>query len=164
MSGHPLLKQRTDRPDVTTGRTAQVSVQHGVAVLLLFGDATLERYTDACVQDPAVAEFRRRISVEVDATIAPEGAAVSVHMKDGSRHDLMVPHARGSLQRPMTDRELEQKLLANAKGWNIEQDMSALIEAIWTLDRSDDAGAVMALATPCAKPHTDGELPQRRRA
>src|SRR5579884_1192706 len=30
--GHPLLRERTDRPDVETGREARVSLQHSVAV------------------------------------------------------------------------------------------------------------------------------------
>ncbi|MCC7346663.1 MAG: MmgE/PrpD family protein [Variibacter sp.] len=144
--GHPLLKQRTDRPEIATGRSAQVSVQHGVAVLLLFGDATLARYTDACVNDPAVAALRRRIAVEVDEAIAPEGAAVSVHLTDGRRHDAVVRYARGSAQRPMTDGEIEQKLRANARLWDPDASRDALVEAVWALDQAPDAGAVMALA------------------
>ena len=39
--GHPLLRMRTDRPDVTTGREAKVSLQHSVAVAFLYGAAGL---------------------------------------------------------------------------------------------------------------------------
>jgi 2-methylcitrate dehydratase PrpD len=35
--GHPLLRERTDRPDVGDGRSAKVSLQHTVAVALLQG-------------------------------------------------------------------------------------------------------------------------------
>jgi 2-methylcitrate dehydratase PrpD len=146
--GHPLLKQRTDRPEIDTGRVAQVSVQHGVAVSLIYGDAALERYTDACVREPAVAALRRKVTVEVDENIAAEGAAVSITMADGTRHDLTVKHARGSAQRPMSDAELEEKFRINARGWNPDHDVDALIKAVWDLDRSDDVGAIMALTVP----------------
>src|SRR3954447_856754 len=56
--GHPLMRERTDRPDVATGRDAKVSLQHSVAVAFLFGAAGLTQYEDACVADPAVCALR----------------------------------------------------------------------------------------------------------
>ena len=35
LTGHPFLQQRTDRPDVATGRESQVSAQHAIAIALL---------------------------------------------------------------------------------------------------------------------------------
>ncbi len=52
--GNPLLAVRTDRPDVSTGRESQVSVQHAVAAALVTGKAGLDQFTDACVRDPQV--------------------------------------------------------------------------------------------------------------
>ena len=40
--GHPLLGMRADRPNISTGREAQVSVQHAVAAALVFGKAGLD--------------------------------------------------------------------------------------------------------------------------
>ena len=37
LRGHPLLSDRTDRPDIATGRESQVSVQHAIAAALLLG-------------------------------------------------------------------------------------------------------------------------------
>lgn len=155
--GHPLLRQRTDRPEIDSGRAAQVSVQHGVAVALIFGDATLARYTDACVRDPAVAALRRKVRVEVDEGIATEAAFVRVTTIDGAQHDCLVEHARGSAGRPMSDAELEAKLRSNARGWDAAYDPAPLIAAVWNLDTAPDAGALMALAAP-------GRLPQRDRS
>ena len=56
--GHPLLGQRTNRPEVTTGREAQVSAQHSVAVALLTGAAGLDQYSDAAVRNPATLALR----------------------------------------------------------------------------------------------------------
>src|SRR5207253_9121139 len=50
--GHPLLRERADRPSVETGREAKVSLQHSVAAAFLFGAAGLAQYADACVADP----------------------------------------------------------------------------------------------------------------
>src|SRR6185312_14994393 len=42
--GNPLLLQRTDRPNVATGREAQVSLQHAVAAALVRGQAGLAEF------------------------------------------------------------------------------------------------------------------------
>src|SRR6478672_1495481 len=46
--GHPLMRERTDRPEVETGREARVSLQHSAAVAFLFGAAGLhlQQYED----------------------------------------------------------------------------------------------------------------------
>jgi 2-methylcitrate dehydratase PrpD len=147
--GHPLLAARTDRPHVTTGREAQVSVQHSVAAALLFGEAGLAQYTDACVRDPAVLALRAKIDVEQDADMAVEAAAMRIEMKDGAVYALVVPAARGSLARPLSDREIEEKLRALAAGWCPAHDVQPLIDAVWTLDRAEDAGTLLRLTVPC---------------
>ena len=145
--GHPLLAARTDRPHVTTGREAQVSVQHSVAAALLFGKAGLDQYTDVCVLDPAVLALRAKIEVEQDPSIAVQGASVCIKMKAGETYTPTVAAARGSLQRPLTDREIEEKLRVLAAGWRAE-DVQPIIDAVWNLDRSEDAGAFLRLTVP----------------
>ncbi len=144
--GHPLLSERADRPNVVTGREAQVSVQHSVAAAQIFGDTGLDQYTDECVNDPAVLALRRKVEVEQDARIAPEAAVVELWTGDGTHHRAVVKAARGSAARPLIDRELEQKFesLAAARVKNGRK----LIDAVWTLDKSDDASTLLAMTVP----------------
>ncbi len=86
--GNPLLLQRTDRPNVATGREAQVSLQHAVAAALVHGTAGLDQFTDACVADPAVLEMRRRIEVAADRNLSTIAADMDVRTKDGQTHRL----------------------------------------------------------------------------
>jgi 2-methylcitrate dehydratase PrpD len=144
--GHPLLAARADRPNVTTGREAQVSVQHSVAAALLFGEASLGQYTDACVSDPAVLALRAKVHVERDDTIDIAAAALHVRTKDGRSRIVNVPAARGSLARPLTDREIEDKLRALATRWCPTCNVQSLIDAVWALDHADDASLPIHLA------------------
>jgi 2-methylcitrate dehydratase PrpD len=61
-TGHPLLRIRTDRPDVTNGRAAKVSVQHSVAVAFIYGAAGLPQYDDQCIGEPTVLQLRRKVN------------------------------------------------------------------------------------------------------
>jgi 2-methylcitrate dehydratase PrpD len=146
--GNPLLAQRTDRPDISTGRESQVSVQHALAAALVHGQAGLEAFTDACARDPAVIELRHKVEVIRDPAIATIAAEVELWTRDGTKHRLATQAARGSPANPMSDREIEDKLRTIAAGWRPGHDMAPLIDAVWTLDRSEDAARLLALTVP----------------
>ena len=143
--GNPLLLQRTDRPNVASGRESQVSLQHAVAAALVQGKAGLAQFTDACVADPAVSEMRRRIEVAADQNLSTIAAEMDVVTKDGKKHSISTKAARGSAANPLKDGEIEDKLLAEAASWRPGNDIQPLIDAVWTLDRLDN---VMALPIP----------------
>ena len=146
--GNPLLAQRTDRPDIATGRESQVSVQHALAAALVHGEAGLDQFTDACARDPAVIELRRKVEVVRDPAIATIAAEVELWTRDGAKHRLSTQAARGSPANSMSDREIEDKLRAIAAGWRPGHDVAPLIDAVWTLDRSEDAARLLALTVP----------------
>ena len=146
--GNPLLLQRTDRPNIATGREAQVSLQHAVACALVLGKAGLEQFTDACVNDPAIKAMRGRITVAPDANITTIGAEMAITTKDGHTHDLSTKAARGSTSNPLKDKEIEEKLRAEAKSWRPGYNVQPLIDAVWSLEKSDDVSKLAALAIP----------------
>jgi 2-methylcitrate dehydratase PrpD len=148
--GNPLLAARTDRPDVSTGRESQVSVQHAVAAAIVTGKAGVDQFTDACVNDPAVLALRRKVSVERDPSFSTVAAAVDVTTADGKTHRLSQEAARGSDGNPLSDKDLEDKLRTCAAGWNPRHDISPLIDAVWALDKSADVSKLAAMAVPRA--------------
>jgi 2-methylcitrate dehydratase PrpD len=146
--GHPLLALRTDRPDVSTGREAQVSVQHAVAAALVFGKAGLDQFTDACVGDPDVVKLRDKVTVLRDDSFPTIAAAVEITTADGKVHQSAQAAARGSDVNPLSDNDLEDKLRMLAAGWDPRWDATPLIDAIWTLDKAADASKLASLAVP----------------
>ena len=146
--GNPLLGLRTDRPDISTGRELQVSVQHAVAAALVTGKAGLDQFTDACVRDPKVLALRSKVEVERDDAFSTIAAAVEITTADGTVHKLSQPAARGSDVNPMSDVDLEAKLRTAAAGWDPRYDVKPLIAAIWALDECTDASGLAALAVP----------------
>ena len=146
--GLPLLSDRTDRPNISTGRESQVSVQHAVAAALVTGKAGLGQFTDACARDPAVVALRGKVEVVRDPTFTTIAAAVEITTTDGKTHKLSQAAARGSDANPMSDKDLEEKLRAAASDWNLRRNTQSLIDAIWTLDKSADVSTLSALTVP----------------
>jgi len=148
VKGHPLLRERTDRPNVTTGVEGQVSLQHSVAVAFLHGAAGVKEYSDACVNDPAVLALRAKVTAEDDASIPADAAVVSLRTAAGEMRSAHIAHARGSIARPLSDHELEDKLRDLAGYGAPGIDAGQLIDAVWALDKTKSAGDVMKIAAP----------------
>ncbi len=152
LRGHPLLRQRTDRPRPRSGREAQVSLQHTAAVCLIYGKAGVAEYSDARAIEPAVQAFGERVEVQDDPSIPVEAIAVSVRTADGRTLVCEIAHALGSLGRPMSDAQIEAKVRTHAAINAPTAAVDRLIDAVWALDRSDDAGEVARLSA--ARPKT----------
>jgi 2-methylcitrate dehydratase PrpD len=146
--GNPLLLQRTDRPEVASGRESQVSLQHAVAAALVLGKAGLDQFTDACVDDPAIKDMRRRIEVASDPAISTIAVEMDFWTKDGKKHSVSTQAARGSSANPLKDSEIEQKLLDEARSWRPAHDIKPLIDAVWALDKSGDVSNLAAMTVP----------------
>ncbi|MDP1841030.1 MAG: MmgE/PrpD family protein [Reyranella sp.] len=146
--GNPLLLQRTDRPEVATGRESQVSLQHAVAAALVQGKAGLDQFTDACVNDAAVRDMRRKIEVASDPALSTIAAEMDFFTADGKKHSVATQAARGSSSNPMKDTEIEDKLRAEAGRWRPGHDIQKLIDAVWTLEKSGDVSNLAALTVP----------------
>ena len=146
--GNPLLSIRADRPNVSTGREAQVSVQHAVAAALIFGKAGLEQFSDSCVRNEIVLKLRSKVEVQRDPSFPTIAAAVEITTADGRTDKLARKAARGSDANPLSDRDLEDKLRGAADAWNSGYDATPLIDAIWAVDKSPDVARLLSFAVP----------------
>ncbi len=147
--GHPLLRQRADRPNVTTGREAQVSAQHAVAVALITGKAGLGQFTDEAVNDPRVLDFRKKVVMKDDGEIDVAGVHMVVETNDGAAYEFSIDGARGTDARPLSDAEIETKFRTLSGECAADCGRAGeLIDAIWSLDSADDVGAIMQKARP----------------
>lgn len=144
--GHPLLRQRTDRPDVSTGREAQVSAQHAVAVALARGKAGLAQFTDAEVLDSGLRALGQRVRFRDDESLGIEAASVTVRMRQGTAITVSIDVARGALGRPLADRDIEDKLRELCRYGQSGCDPEPLIAAVWALEKQNDAGSLMRLS------------------
>jgi 2-methylcitrate dehydratase PrpD len=146
--GHPLMRERTDRPHVETGRDARVSLQHSVAVSFLFGAAGLAQYEDACVADPAVHALRAKVVFEEDIAAPVEAATVTLHLADGTELSEHIRHGRGTPGRPMSDPELDTKVRELAAYGAPFVDATRLIAAMRGIEDEADPTRLTRLTVP----------------
>jgi 2-methylcitrate dehydratase PrpD len=144
--GHPLLRERTDRPGIRSGREAQVSAQHSVAVTLSTGRAGLAEFSDESAANPDVRAFAGRVAFVDDSRLPVEAARVTVLLRSGESVSRTVGAARGSLAVPLSDAELDTKLKELAAYGAPRVDTQRLLDTLWTLDTAADATIPMHIA------------------
>jgi len=146
LKGHSLLRQRTDRPDVATGREAQVSAQHAVSIAFRRGKAGLAEFSDAAVRE-TLAAGRPQITFVDDDTYDIDAVDMTVDLEDQSPIHVRINAARGGAKNPLSDLDIENKVRELSERAAFAGNIDRLIEAVWMLEALEDAGIIARLAT-----------------
>ncbi|HEV7800705.1 MAG TPA: MmgE/PrpD family protein, partial [Burkholderiales bacterium] len=144
----PIVLELTAKPKPQTGLEGKFSVFHAAAIAIVYGAAGEAQFSDACVRDPAVIAVRDRVTIKPDAALRRTQAHVHIVLKDGRTLTRQVEHALGTLQRPMSDADLEAKFRALAEGILTPQQSDELIRLCWAVGTLPDAGAIARAAVP----------------
>jgi 2-methylcitrate dehydratase PrpD len=112
---HPLALDLCGRRHPANPVEAQISLFHWAAACLLQRSAGLAQLEQRCIDDAAVSTLRARIVATPDASLGRDEAIAEVKLANGTCLRLHVEHARGSMDRPMTDTELDAKFSAQAR-------------------------------------------------
>ena len=145
---HSLVLELTGKKEPQDGLQGKFSVYHGCAAGLLFGRAGEPEYADAVVRREDVTALRRKVVATVDDSIDEASADVTAILKDGRREHVFVAHAIGSLERPMTDADLEGKFHALVEPVLGKQRAEDLVAACRDLGAAASASSLAASARP----------------
>ncbi|MGB4367502.1 MAG: MmgE/PrpD family protein [Acetomicrobium sp.] len=113
---HKNAKQGSDIPDYQTVLHARLSIQYGIASIIVRGKAGLQEYTEEAIQDPRVREIAKKITIEIDPEIQklypnPRSMIVEIKDKKGNVYSSRVDYPKGDPENPMTDDELIEKFI-----------------------------------------------------
>ncbi|CAG2156327.1 hypothetical protein LMG19282_05184 [Cupriavidus campinensis] len=145
---HPLVLELTGKKEPSDGLLAKFSVYHGCAAGLIFGRAGEEEFSDHIVTREDVVALRRKVVATADANVDEAASIVKAVLKNGREIAVTVEHAIGSLQRPMTDANLDAKFHALADPVLGAAQVGKLIDACWKLGDTANVGTITALARP----------------
>ena len=147
---HSLVLELTGKKEPADGLQAKFSVYHGCAAGLTFGRAAEDEFSDEVVNRADLVALRRKVVATVDDAVDEASADVTAVLKDGRRVHVLVEHAIGSLQNPMTDANLEAKFHGLSDPVLGAVQTGELISACWQLAAAADLRALAALAVPQA--------------
>lgn len=147
---HPLVQELTGNPHPRTGLQAKFSTIHGVAAGLVDGHVALPQYTDARVQAEDIDSVRSRVRLVVDPDRHRDSARVEVDLVDGQTFTADIPHARGSIARPLSTAELHAKAreLIDARLPGAAEAIIAAVSAMPDADSPDHLVATIGASSP----------------
>ena len=111
---HKNGKQCSDIPEFQTPLHARLSIQYGIASILVRGTAGLMDYTEEKIRDERVCSLARKMVLEVDPEIQkvypnPRSMVVEITDEAGNVWSSRVDYAKGDPQNPISDIELKAK-------------------------------------------------------
>lgn len=77
--------------------------------------------------------------------ITASACELTLTLTDGSTYTERVSHATGSLEKPMSDAQLEEKFRALAGTVLTKSRVEELLEVLWRLERLDDVRKLISL-------------------
>ena len=139
---HPLVMQLTSKKSPQTGLEGKFSIYHAASVALVEGAGGIEQFSDRAVRDRTIASLRDRVSTVVDSSLHEDQVRIAVVTKNGRRLEKFVEHAVGSLDHPMSDKDLEAKFTGLANGVLPPDRQRKLMDLCWSVEGLPKAGAV----------------------
>ena len=140
---HPLVLELTGIREPKTGLQGKFSIYHSVAVAATDGAAGETQYSNKRVLDDFLEQLRKRVHVETHPEISETEADVSITLKTGEIFSHHVTHAVGSLERPMSNAQIEEKVRDLSCGILSGTAVQETISACWRSDDLDYAGDIL---------------------
>ncbi len=126
----------------TTPHEARFSLTYMVATALVHGSVRLAAYEPDrlhdCVTRALMTRIHARVDPQLDAAFpGRRSASVDITLRDGRRLQHLQPDRKGDPELPLSDGELDGKLLELASPVIGEPSARALLSRLWALDTSE---------------------------
>jgi len=145
---HPLVLELTAKRTPTRGLEGKFSVYHSAAVALLRGVVGQREYSDDVVRDPEVVALRDRVTATADPSVREEEVFARVVLASGRALEMHIEHVVGSLENPLSDRDLETKFRGQAEGLLSGGEIQELLSLCWSVASLPDAAAIAKASVP----------------
>jgi 2-methylcitrate dehydratase len=140
-----------------TRETADHSLPYVAARAMFDGDINNDSYTPEKLHEPRILAFMRKITLKADPAFDTAGGSVppvrmTAALTDGRRVTREVNSLPGFPGQPLTRADVERKIRSNVGGrWPREQ-ADAILQALWSLDRTDDLSILLGKLSLHAEP------------
>jgi 2-methylcitrate dehydratase PrpD len=143
---HPLVLELTGKKTPHEGLEGKFSIYHAVAVALVDGAGGEKQFSDRAVNDPTIVALRGKVNPVITPGIKPEQVDMTVVLGDGRQLHRFIEHAVGSVEVPMTDKQLEVKFTDLADGILPAPAIRRVMDACWNVEGLSDAAEIAKMS------------------
>ena len=139
---HPLVLELTGKTEPSTGLESKFSVFHAAAAALIKRDGAPTAFTDELVNDQSIISLRRKVRATISTTMHEDAVKIRIRLNDGTAVEKHVEHALGSLDRPLSNAQLDDKFVRQAALVVGNEEAVRLARLAWDFAATKDAGAI----------------------
>jgi 2-methylcitrate dehydratase PrpD len=143
---HPLVLELTGKKTPREGLEGKFSIYHAVAIALIEGAGGEKQFSDRAVTDPTTVALRGKVIPVVTPGIKPEQVDMTVVLRDGRQLHRTIEHAIGSVELPMTDKQLEAKFSDLVEGIIPADAVRRVMDACWNVENLPSAAEIAKMS------------------
>jgi 2-methylcitrate dehydratase PrpD len=143
---HPLVLELTGKKNPREGLEGKFSIYHAVAVALVECAGGEKQFSDRAVNDPTIVALRDKVVPTITPGIDAAQVDMTVVLKDGRTLHRFIEHAVGSVEKPMTDKELETKFADLADGIISSDAIRRVMDACWNVETLPNAAEIAKMS------------------
>ncbi|MET1114642.1 MAG: MmgE/PrpD family protein [Comamonas sp.] len=126
-------------PHPVTAAQARFSIPYVVASALLFGSVRLAAFDAQRLADPQLRALMARVVLEVDPALDQQfpgqrAASVAITLGNGAQHRFLQPTRKGDPDMPLTDEDLQSKLVEFAAPVLGAEKVHSVARQLWALE------------------------------
>jgi 2-methylcitrate dehydratase PrpD len=145
---NPLALELTGKQSPRDGLEGKFSIYHAVAITLVEGAGGERQFSDQAVNDPTVVALRGKVNPIATPGIDPAQVDITIMLTGGRTLRRFIAHAIGSVEVPMTDKQLEAKFADLADGILPPSAIQRVIEACRSVESLPSAGDIARISVP----------------
>src|SRR5262249_3251748 len=123
-------------------------IYHAAAIGLVRGKGGLREFTDEAANDPAIRRVRELVKAIGDSMITEDQSRIEVELTDGRVIGQFVEQSLGNVTRPLSDKQLEEKLRDQAMPLLSAAQVDELINLCWRFDQLQDINELIRATVP----------------
>jgi len=135
---HPDVIRITGVDQPGSGLMSKFSANHAAAVSYIDRAGGVPQFTNERSQDAAVIQLRKIVKVLPSANLQLDQATARITTKSGASFDMNIEHAKGTIQNPMSDKDIESKFIQNARACISNDKTKRILDLVWNLDKLTD--------------------------
>jgi len=143
---HPLVLELTGKKTPREGLEGKFSIYHAVAVAIVEGAGGEKQFSDRAVNDPAILALRSKVNPVNTPGIDAAEVDMTIVLRDGRQLHRHIEHAIGSVEKPMTDAQLEAKFADLADGLLPAATIRRVMDACWNIESLANAADIARMS------------------
>jgi len=145
---NPLVLELTGKKTPHEGLEGKFSIYHAVAIAIVEGAGGEKQFSDRAVNDPEVVALRGKVIPIITPGIDTAQVDMTIVLKDGRTLHRHIERAIGSVEVPMSDKQLEAKFADLVEGILPAPAIRRVMDACWNVETLPNAAEIAKLSVP----------------